>query len=300
MITLAADVQYGLGQKRPIYIREYLVSPEGDTLRVYGNKIRKLVSGAIAYSIEVVNLSESSMSGREKCEALADYLDDLVSPVFEAPRPELRMTRAEFDAMIADVRAQSGLLDALGAAQPLISEVARASGELTHKTKEVLDNFIEATQENINEDNRKMLDADRGLKESQLKTVEAAGLLKAYRLGDESAIESLATIEPRTRDIIESGGKLTEKDLRAIEEQLIFKMTSLSRIREQLAPDIEHYWEMQRELDELNAAYNAALRKARIAVVTWDRAHQRLAAGITDPAQIDVLGIARKAAKGAI
>ncbi len=300
MITLAADVQYGLAQKRPIYIREYLDIPEANTLRIYGNKIKKLVTGAIAYSIEVVTLSESPMSGKKKCEALADYLDELLSPVFEAPRPELRLTRADFDTMITDVRAQSGLLGALGAAQPLISEVARASGELTDQTKDVLDNFIMASQAKMDEDNRKVLETDRGLRASQLETVQAVGLLRAYRLGDESAIEALAATEPRIREMVKSGRKLTEKDLRAIEEQLIFKMTAISRVRDQLAPDIKHYWEMQRELDELNAAYNTALRKARIAVITWDRAHQRLAAGITDPAQIDVIGIARKAAKSVI
>lgn len=300
MITLAADIQYGLAQKRPIYIRKYLDIPEADTLRIYGNKIRRLVTGAIAYSIEVVTLSDSPMSGKKKSETLADYLDELVSPVFETPKPKLRMTRADFDTMIADVRSQSGLLDALGAAQPLISEVARASGELTDQTKDVLDIFIIASQAKMDEDNRKVLETDRGLRASQIETVQAVGLLRAYRLGDESALETLAATEPRIREMVKSGRKLTEKDLRVIEEQLIFKMTAISRVREQLSPDIKHYWEMQRELDELNAAYNTALRKARIAVITWDRAHQRLAAGITDPAQIDVIGIARKAAGSVI
>lgn len=300
MITLAADIQYGLAQKRPIYIRKYLDAPEADTLRIYGNKIRRLVTGAIAYSIEVVTLSDSPMSGKKKSKALADYLDELVSPVFETPKPKLRMTRADFDTMITNVRSQSGLLDALGAAQPLISEVARASGELTDQTKDILDIFIIASQAKMDEDNRSVIETDKSLRASQIETVQAVELLRAYRLGDESALETLAATEPRIREMVKSGRKLTEKDLRAIEEQLIFKMTAISRVREQLSPDIKHYWEMQREMDELNAAYNTALRKARIAVITWDRAHQRLAAGITDPAQIDVLGIARKAAKSVI
>ena len=63
-----------------------------------------------------------------------------------------------------------------------------------------------------------------------------------------------------------------------------------------LAPDIELFWKQQAELEELVAAFNAALRQARVAVIAWSRAHQRLASGITDPAEIDIFGIAKKAA----
>jgi hypothetical protein len=44
------------------------------------------------------------------------------------------------------------------------------------------------------------------------------------------------------------------------------------------------------------ANFNTALRQARVAIIAWSRAHQRLASGITDPAEIDIFGIAKKAA----
>lgn len=40
-------------------------------------------------------------------------------------------------------------------------------------------------------------------------------------------------------------------------------------------------------------------RRLNLAIVAWSRAHQRMAAGITDPAQIDIFGIAKKAAGAA-
>ena len=52
----------------------------------------------------------------------------------------------------------------------------------------------------------------------------------------------------------------------------------------------------QAELEELVASFNKALRQARVAIIAWSRAHQRLASGITDPAEIDIFGIAKKAA----
>jgi hypothetical protein len=55
------------------------------------------------------------------------------------------------------------------------------------------------------------------------------------------------------------------------------------------------YYRQQDELDTLAAVWNAELRKARVAVVAWARAHKRMAQGVIDPADVDVLGIARKA-----
>ena len=62
--------------------------------------------------------------------------------------------------------------------------------------------------------------------------------------------------------------------------------------RFELKPDLELYWNKQQELQRLLAIYHANLRKARIAFIVWSQAHERLAAGITDPAKIDVLGLA--------
>ncbi|MCZ6617121.1 MAG: hypothetical protein O7E57_03230 [Gammaproteobacteria bacterium] len=50
----------------------------------------------------------------------------------------------------------------------------------------------------------------------------------------------------------------------------------------------------------MEKTYNATLRTARVAIIAWDRGHQRLAAGVTEPAEIDLIGIARDAATAAI
>jgi hypothetical protein len=73
------------------------------------------------------------------------------------------------------------------------------------------------------------------------------------------------------------------------------KLTQLAETRQQLATDIETYDRQQKELDETEAVWQAEMRKARVSVVAWARAHKRMAQGVIDPANIDVLGIARKA-----
>ena len=71
-------------------------------------------------------------------------------------------------------------------------------------------------------------------------------------------------------------------------------------VRASVAPDLNEYRQARRELGIMDNEYRAALRQGSVAIIAWARAHDRLASGITDPAEINVLGIARKAAGGAV
>ena len=123
--------------------------------------------------------------------------------------------------------------------------------------------------------------------------------LRHYRMGDAAALDTLFAKEPSLREVVKNQERPTSEDLRAIEERLLFVIHTLAELRTQLQPSLELYWKQHREVDQMQAIYNAALRRARVAVIAWNRGHQRLAAGITTPAQIDLIGIARGAGGGA-
>jgi len=300
MIAIAGDIQYGLGQNNVVYLRGYEDLPEARRVRTMGLKARRLIRETIAYAIEVVTLAESSQKDEEKSKALADYLDGLLRPVLSKPVPPLNITVAELDTIVADVAQQKKFLDALAAAQPVIDEVARVSGELFDDTKNALDELMVAVQERIDEDIKPVIDADKALRKAQVETTYNLGFLQKYRMGDRSAIDSLMAVEPSLHEFDIPEGEPSRELLYAIEERLSAKLRFLREVRDQLRPDVELYWKRQEELGTLSASYNAALRQARVAVLAWARAHARLAAGVTDPAQIDLLGIARKAAGSAV
>lgn len=52
-----------------------------------------------------------------------------------------------------------------------------------------------------------------------------------------------------------------------------------------------------RELDDLIAIADRGIDQSKAAIVVWRRAHQTMAAGITEPAAIDLFGIAKAAVK---
>lgn len=299
MIAIAGDIQYGLAQQEMIYLRDYMSTPEVDSMLVYLRKMRAVMRGSIAYSIEVVTLSNSTLSGPEQANALANYIDDLIRPVLEAPAPDLHLTTAQLDTIVSEVRKQDNLLDALNTSQPIVNEISRAASEIIDDANVALDEAVESIRSALYEDNREMLEGDRALRAFQLNAIKAIGYIGTYRRGDSAALDTLFAMQPSLREVVSSTKSPTPKDLAAIEQRMLFLLQGMHDIRTQLIPDIELYWKQQKELDELTKAYKAALRKAQVTTIAWARAHQRLASGVTDPAKIDVLGLAKKAAGAA-
>jgi hypothetical protein len=296
MIAIAGDIQYGLGQVHVVYLRGYTETPEMEHLDLMALKVRRVIRGTIAYAIEVVTLAESKQPEKTKAAGLAEYLDGLLRPVLSQPRPPLNITISELDTIIDDVARQKKFLDALGAAQPIIDEVARVSGEVFEDTKNALDATILSVQDRIDEDIKPVVEADRLLRNAQIQTTFNLRYLQSYRTGNKAALDSLMNNEPSLREFDSPTGEPTLEFMQSIEARLLAKLEAIRAVRDQLRPDVELYWKQQEELEKITASYNAALRQARVAVLAWARAHARLAAGITDPAEINVLGIARKAA----
>ncbi len=299
MIEMAADIQYGLAQEQVVYLRNYMDLPGLGDLNIYLDKIRTVMRGSIAYSIEVVTLSSSTLSGSEQCVALADYLDDLLRPVLEAPAPPLHFTVADLDTILIETRQQTKLLDALGKTQPIVNEIARAMSEILDDANLAVNEARNVIGDAIEEDNAILTEGMRTMRDYQMNAIISVEYIAKYRRGNPEAFDTLLQLQPSLREVVSSTSNPTREDLIAVEQRLIFMMKTLTDIRSHMMPDLELYWKQQTELEELTKAYKAALRKAQVAMIAWSRAHQRLAAGITDPAKIDVLGLAKKAAKSA-
>jgi hypothetical protein len=299
MIEMAADIQYGLAQEEVIYLRKYMGLPENGELNVYLSKIRTVMRGSIAYSIEVVTLSSSTLTGPEQCVALADYLDDLLRPVLEAPAPPLHFTGADLDTILIETKQQTKLLDALGKTQPIVNEIARSMSEILDDANLAVNQANRTIGAAIEKDNEILLEGMRLIRNHQMNAIISVEYIAKYRRGNPEAFDTLLQMQPSLKEVVSSTSDPTREDLIAVEQRLIFLMKTMSDIRSHMTPDLELYWKQQAELEDLTKAYKSALRKAQVAMIAWSRAHQRLAAGITDPAKIDVLGLAKKAAKAA-
>lgn len=300
MITLAGELQYGVGQINPVYIRQHIVPEDVAEVGVLAEKVRAIIRGTIAYSMQLVTLADSDMPGPEQAAALANYLDGVLRPILSSPRPDLDLTIAQLDTIVSRVGRQATLLDALKQAQPVIDESSRASQEVFDDMKISVDRAAEAIRARIEEDNAGVQKANSLLKKSQVGIVSRIEYISRYRRGEPAALDTLYMLEPSLEEVAPRiDGRVPAAQMAKIEERMLFMLRSLSELREQLYPDLELYWKQQQELDRLVNDYSAQLRKANVAVIAWARAHERLAAGVLDPAKIDLMGIARGAAGAA-
>jgi hypothetical protein len=149
MIAVAGEIQYGLGQQRAGSLREYIDIPEMVPLRIEAERAKQLVRGVITYSIQLVTVGDSNKPEREKAKALAEYLEGVLPVVLEGPGPTLNLTPTRVDTILANIRAQKKYLDAIGAAQPVVDEVAIASGEIFDNLKAAMDAAILAVRNRI-------------------------------------------------------------------------------------------------------------------------------------------------------
>ena len=70
-----------------------------------------------------------------------------------------------------------------------------------------------------------------------------------------------------------------------IAEHLIKRLEITHKIWQEIEPDWELYRATHRELDELYNEIRNGLNQTRAIVIIWARAHQKMAAGKTNPAE---------------
>ncbi len=298
MISVAGDIQYSLLQHQATRLKTFLKpGPATKQFQIRKEKIRNIIRSTISYSIQIVTLAESNISDKDKAAGLADYLQGLKRPVLETPEPVLNLTKEQMDKIISDVRKQKKLLDALSAAQPLIDEVASEMGDLADEAKMYLDAANAEVSQQWQNEYQPVLWADNEMQESQIRSIEALYHLKQYRTGQSTTIDSVFIIDPQLREVVSPGKKATSADIMELESRLIYKLGTVGEMRKQFKADIEAYYVGIEELKGVHSAYNKALRDARNSVLLWSRAHNAMSKGVTDPAQIDLLGLMLNAAK---
>jgi hypothetical protein len=295
-INLVSEVNYGLNTRSAVYLREYIDEPEVAEYREEWSHFRPVLRGVAAYSIAIVTLSKSDITKKERAVQLADFLERLLSPVITREEKAFLYTEETLDAVLSDIRSQQNLLDGLRAAQPIIDEIARYSGEHLDRIKDRQDRAQDFLMDKIAEDHREVLEYNELLKEAQAKSLHSLKLLSDYRHGhNERALEELLENDWELREILPSTTNVSLEDLRSLEERLLFRLKGVREIKEQLVPDIEFYQNKILELDVAVQAANSNLQRARVTMIIWSRTHQRLAEGVTDPAKVDVMGIAKRA-----
>jgi len=300
-ISLVADISYGLNRQHAVHLRKYLDDPAVVDYQERWDSMRTVLRGVAAYSLAIVTVSKSDLSEKEKVAQLANFLDQLKKPVADAPVLEYQPTRDELEHILANIREQSNLLDGLDAAQPIVEWVAWYAGVELDSLKVISNELWDHFLERIEADFAGVVEFNDMVRDAQVMTLRSAMLLSKHRgTGDPEYVAQIRETDLSLKPYLPEGNVLTLEELERAENRLTFRLAEYRETQQLLAHDLETYNNMIRELDVLVNDNSALLMKTRATIWIWSRAHARLAAGITDPAKVDIMGIAKRAMDAAM
>jgi hypothetical protein len=296
-VSIVSEVEYGLSQARAIHIRPFIGGPATIEYQEQWNRMGRILRGIVAYSVQIVTISQSDMSDKEKAAALSDYMAGLAAPILDDPEIGLTLTREEFSIAVENIRNQGDYIKAMNAAQSIVDEVARSAEEVIRDLRDAQDGARLEVARKIETDHASFLKFKNELKKGQERTLQSIVYLSRWRAGQESMVDSLLINDPALREYLKPGQKITFETAGKISNLLRTRLEGGKLILEQMFPEMEQYHNEMQELDELITIADRGIRQSRGAVAVWRRSHQMMAAGITDPAALDLFGVAQAAVR---
>jgi len=294
-VSIVSEVEYGLSKARAIHVRSFIGGPATQTYKAQWIKMGRFLRGIVAYSVQLVTISQSDMSDNKKARALADYIAGLATPIYEDPSLGFKISRDEFISITENIKNQDDYFKAMNAAQPIVDEVARLAEEVLEDLKDAQEAARFEVAGRIEEYHAPVLKYRESYKEWQGRTIQTASFLTRWGLGEKSVEDSILIFDPSLKEFLQPGQPLTYEIANKIGQLVISKLEAGKVIQSHLFPEMEQYQKEMRELDDLIAIADRGIKQSKAAIVIWRRAHQTMAAGITEPAAIDLFGIAKAA-----
>jgi hypothetical protein len=280
------------------HLREYQAAARSDTLIADVETVRRTFRGIGMYSIQVVSLNSARLSDEARAEKLAEYLEDVLNPMLEAGAEEqYGLTRAQVESTLANIRASTNYLAAIGAADPVIYSIVQFSIARVDRVAAVVAPALEYIQQDVEAGYAATRAQIARLNAQEEADVRAFLALQDYRAG-KGTKEDVVALDPLLAPIL--AGKDEMAAFEAAQGMLRERLVATDATRAQLQAKTDEYRKRAAEAWELGAEMDRRVRSARLMLVYWLRAHRNLAQGIQVPPAINIGEIVGSSAKKAV
>ncbi len=282
-VTMMKDANFGFTRGNAIYTREFIAKgePEESALFKAADDSDKVLKGIVRYSLQLVTISESGRSESERIQQYADYLAQIQGGIQKA----LELPPGHYEGVLRDVRKQKHLLEALRTAQPLITGMGRFMDQTLNQVDAATGVVARKLEKKIDTRYAEVIAYQGALDREKYDVLRALSYI--YRTGrkDDSAYKDLMKSQQIRDPKLIPQGKPTYDQLMAMVKYLMGKFDIMHKIQKEIEPDWQTYRETHRELQRLESQIHQEVKQFRLISITWVRAHQKMSAGKTKPAE---------------
>ena len=281
-ITMLSNLDLSMSREETLLVRRFMdeSAPEEQAVMRADDQLKRDVGNMVRYSIEIVDIAESDLTETNKIYRYADYLVTFRDGIIEKHGMNLSL----FDDTIEEVMAQTEFLEALRKAQPLLNAGVMAAALDVDELIQAVGILARKVDQRIDVEYADIIRYRAKLEREKFDVLTAFEIIyDAYRL-DEPNLDALRDSGVIWTPEIIPEGRPTRDDLRNIGEHLHARLQALDIVQKEMQPNWEDYMATHRELDSVADRSIQSAHKARILMLTWVRAHQKMASGTTNPA----------------
>jgi hypothetical protein len=186
---------------------------------------------------------------------------------------------------LEEIGQQTEFLGALRKGQVIINAAARYMHQVLDQIEVDLEVVVKNLEELIDEEYREVILFQEALEEEKYAILRSFGLLYLAYKGEPEAYGELVAEETVRRPELLPDGEPSIEEMETLGAHLGKRLRALHLIEQEIAQDWDNYRKTHRELDKLHDKAIAQNRRARLITLVWLRAHQKMASGVTSPAE---------------
>ena len=282
-IAMLSSADFGLDRRDTIYVREFFDENGTEEKRFVElrNEVRTVLRGIVRYSINIVTIVETEKTEHDRIKAYVKYMKG----VQQNAEKRLKLKPGHYDEILARVEQQDKFLAAMQQAQPIINAVGRHTQTLVDEIYDAAELLEKKLDSRIDEEFAEVIHYQQSLdREKYLVLRGLSDLDDAYQ-NDESALKRLIQSDAiRNKKLIPQSVP-TEEELSQLAQHLLNRLEVMHKIWKEIEPDWQLYRKTHIELNEINIKVLEDTNRFRIIMIVWLRAHQKMAAGIKNPAE---------------
>jgi len=282
-ISMLKDTDFSFSRNETLYTREFfdVNGKEEKDVRRMRYETNEFFVSIIKYSLELVLIAETKNTAEDRVAAYAEKVANMDKDILS----KLDVEPGRYDDIKRQVAGSEAFLDALRSAQPIINAAGRYLHRVLDESDAAIKVLADKLDAKIDEEYAEVIKYQEALETEKYNILRSLAYLYGTYKGNMDAYALLSKSESIHRKDLIPNPPPNDEDLANISGFLQKRLTALHVVEQEISSDWEIYRAAHRELDDIYDKARRKNTKARLIMLVWLRAHQKMASGVANPAE---------------